>query len=32
VHQPERHAEIYLSRTGTLSDAPVEGVSVDYRG
>jgi segregation and condensation protein A len=28
VHQPERHSEIYLERTG--EDAP-EGVSLDYR-
>ena len=31
VHQPERHAEIYLSRTSALLDASVEGVAVDYR-
>jgi len=29
VHQPERHAEIYLERTG--GSAPEEGVSLDYR-
>jgi segregation and condensation protein A len=32
VHQPERHAEIYLARTGALSDCAVEGASLDYRG
>jgi segregation and condensation protein A len=32
VHQPERHAEIYLSRTVALMDTAVEGVSIDYRG
>jgi segregation and condensation protein A len=32
VHQPERHAEIYLSRTAALSESAVEGVSLDYRG
>src|SRR4051812_4838286 len=31
VHQPERHAEIYLSRTDGLSNLTPEGVSVDYR-
>ena len=31
VHQPERHSEIYLSRTEGLSDAAPEGVSLDYR-
>jgi segregation and condensation protein A len=31
VHQPERHAEIYLSRTSGLSESAVEGVSLDYR-
>jgi segregation and condensation protein A len=31
VHQPERHAEIYLSRTEGLSNASPEGVSIDYR-
>jgi len=28
VHQPERHAEIYLSR---IAEAPPEGVELDYR-
>jgi segregation and condensation protein A len=32
VHQPERHAEIYLSRAVALLDAEAEGVSLDYRG
>jgi segregation and condensation protein A len=32
VHQPERHAEIYLSRTAALSESAVEGVSLDNRG
>ncbi|HEX4385834.1 MAG TPA: segregation/condensation protein A [Myxococcales bacterium] len=32
VHQPERHAEIYLSRTAALSETAPEGVSLDYRG
>src|SRR5438309_2302568 len=32
VHQPDRHGEIYLSRTEALSDAPPEGVQLDYRG
>ncbi len=32
VHQPERHAEIYLSRTDALLTTPVEGQSLDYRG
>jgi segregation and condensation protein A len=32
VHQPERHAEIYLSRTAALSEPAPEGVSLDYRG
>jgi segregation and condensation protein A len=32
VHQPERHAEIYLLRTAALSEPPAEGVSLDYRG
>ncbi|GAC1606908.1 MAG: segregation/condensation protein A [Myxococcales bacterium] len=31
VHQPDRHAEIYLSRRDALFDAPVEGAAVDYR-
>jgi segregation and condensation protein A len=31
VHQPERHAEIYLTRTATLSESATEGVSLDYR-
>lgn len=32
VHQPERHAEIYISRTGALFTASAEGVSLEYRG
>jgi segregation and condensation protein A len=32
VHQPDRHGEIYLSRTEALFDASPEGVQVDYRG
>jgi len=32
VHQPERHAEIYLARAATLSESTTEGVSLDYRG
>lgn len=32
VHQPERHAEIYLSRSAALLDATPEGVPLDYRG
>ena len=32
VHQPERHAEIYIGRTDGLLDAAAEGVSLDYRG
>ena len=32
AHQPDRHAEIYLSRTGTLESAPLEGAAIDYRG
>ena len=31
VHQPERHSEIYLARTESLSTTPPEGVSLDYR-
>ena len=31
VHQPERHAEIYLSRTDALTPLSPEGVSLDYR-
>ena len=31
VHQPERHSEIYLSRTDALGSAAAEGVSLDYR-
>lgn len=31
VHQPERHAEIYLSRTDALDHTSPEGVSLDYR-
>jgi segregation and condensation protein A len=32
VHQPERHAEIYLARAAALSESSSEGVSLDYRG
>jgi segregation and condensation protein A len=32
VHQPDRHGEIYLSRTEALSDTSAEGVQLDYRG
>jgi segregation and condensation protein A len=32
VHQPERHAEIYIGRTDSLLSAPLEGQSLDYRG
>ena len=32
VHQPDRHGEIYLSRTDALLDTSAEGVQVDYRG
>src|SRR4051812_13706958 len=32
VHQPERHAEIYIGRTESLSDASGEGAGLDYRG
>jgi chromatin segregation and condensation protein Rec8/ScpA/Scc1 (kleisin family) len=32
VHQPDRHGEIYLSRTDALLDTSTEGVQVDYRG
>ncbi len=32
VHQPERHSEIYLSRTEALLDESAEGVGLDYRG
>jgi segregation and condensation protein A len=32
VHQPERHAEIYLSRTAALTDTGTEGAALDYRG
>ena len=32
VHQPDRHGEIYLSRTEALSDVAPEGVQLDYRG
>jgi segregation and condensation protein A len=32
VHQPERHAEIYIGRTEALSDASGEGAGLDYRG
>jgi segregation and condensation protein A len=32
VHQPERHAEIYIGRTEALSDGSMEGAGLDYRG
>ncbi len=32
VHQPERHAEIYIGRTDALQNASAEGVGLDYRG
>ena len=32
VHQPERHAEIYIGRTDALLSAAAEGASLDYRG
>jgi segregation and condensation protein A len=32
VHQPDRHGEIYLSRTEALTDVSPEGVQLDYRG
>jgi segregation and condensation protein A len=32
VHQPERHAEIYLARAAGFEGSAVEGVSLDYRG
>ena len=32
VHQPDRHGEIYLSRTDALLDTTGEGVQLDYRG
>ena len=32
VHQPDRHGEIYLSRTDALLDTSTEGVQLDYRG
>jgi segregation and condensation protein A len=32
VHQPERHAEIYLARTPALMETGAEGVALDYRG
>jgi segregation and condensation protein A len=32
VHQPERHAEIYIGRTDALFTSTSEGVSLDYRG
>ncbi|HYZ90611.1 MAG TPA: segregation/condensation protein A [Myxococcales bacterium] len=32
VHQPDRHGEIYLSRTDALLDTGAEGVQLDYRG
>jgi segregation and condensation protein A len=32
VHQPERHAEIYIGRTEALSEGSVEGAGLDYRG
>ena len=31
AHQPDRHAEIYLSRADAPFKAPAEGVAVDYR-
>jgi segregation and condensation protein A len=31
VHQPERHAEIYIGRTDALLDGPAEGYGLDYR-
>ena len=31
VHQPDRHGEIYLSRTGALLADAAEGVALDYR-
>jgi segregation and condensation protein A len=31
VHQPERHAEIYLARAAVLPESALEGVSLDYR-
>jgi segregation and condensation protein A len=32
VHQPERHAEIYIGRSETVSGASAEGAGIDYRG
>jgi segregation and condensation protein A len=32
VHQPERHAEIYISRTEALFTTSAEGATLDYRG
>ena len=32
MHQPERHAEIYLSRSSALLEAAAEGAALDYRG
>src|SRR5213078_4439980 len=32
VHQPERHAEIYIGRTDALFTSTAEGASLDYRG
>ena len=32
VHQPERHAEIYIGRTEALLTSSAEGASLDYRG
>ncbi|HEY6909518.1 MAG TPA: segregation/condensation protein A [Myxococcales bacterium] len=32
VHQPERHAEIYIGRTDALEGASAEGAGLDYRG
>ncbi len=32
VHQPERHAEIYIGRTEALMEGSAEGVGLDYRG
>jgi segregation and condensation protein A len=31
VHQPERHAEIYISRNDALLNGPAEGYGLDYR-
>ena len=32
VHQPERHAEIYIGRTEALLTSSAQGASLDYRG